>query len=135
MFEAMQLQRLLFEPALIRSPLRLLRWWASRRLMYNAVVGATGVLTLGVANVIELSFGNGWFPVPWQVIVAFGLAANVCYTAGWMVESVVERWLGRPVYGLGPALFRYGLVLSVGVTLLPVGLVAVVNILGRLLAP
>lgn len=135
MFEAMQLQRLLFEPTLIRSPLRVVQWWEGRRLVYNAVVGATGLLALGVANVIELTFGNGWFPVPWQVIVAYGLAANVCYTAGWMVENLVERWLKRPVYGLGPALFRYGLVLSVGVTLLPVGLVAVVNILGRLLAP
>ena len=70
-----------------------------------------------------------------RVFVAYGLAANVCYTAGWMVENVVERMLGRPVYGLGPAMFRYGLVLSVGITLLPVGLVAMVNVLGRLLAP
>ena len=131
----MQLQRLLFEPTLVRSPLRVVHWWESRRLMYNAVVGATGVVTLGVANVIELSFGNGWLPVPWEVIVAYGVAANVCYTAGWVVENLVERWLKRPVYALGPALFRYGLVLSIGVTLLPVALVAVVNVLGRLLAP
>lgn len=131
----MQLQRLLFEPTLLRSPLRVVQWWESRRLAYNAVVGTTGLVTLGVANAIELTFGNGWFPVPWQAIVAYGLAANVCYTAGWMVENVVERMLGRPVYGLGPAMFRYGLVLSVGITLLPVGLVAMVNVLGRLLAP
>lgn len=131
----MHLQRLLFEPTLIRSPLRIVQWWESRRLIYNASVGAAGIVTLAVANVIELSFGNGWFPVPWQVIVAYGLAANVCYSAGWIVENVVERWLGRPVYGLGPALFRYGLVLSIGITMLPVGLVAIVNVLGRLLAP
>jgi hypothetical protein len=131
----MQLQRLLFEPTLVRSPLRVMQWWERRRLTYNVVVGATGLVTLGVANAIELTFGNGWFPVPWQVIVAYGLAANVCYTAGWMVENMVERLLRRPVYGLGPAMFRYGLVLSVGITLLPVGLVAVVNLLGRLLAP
>jgi hypothetical protein len=31
----------------------------------------------------------------------------------------VERWLGRPAYGLGPALFRCGLVFSVGLTLIP----------------
>lgn len=131
----MHLQRLLFEPTLIRSPLRIVQWWESRRLIYNASVGAAGIVTLAVANAIELSFGNGWFPVPWQVIVAYGLAANVCYSAGWIVENVVERWLGRPVYGLGPALFRYGLVLSIGITMLPVGLVAIVNVLGRLLAP
>jgi hypothetical protein len=131
----MQLQRLLFEPSLTRSPLRVVQWWESRRLTYNAVVGASGLVTLGVANIIELAFGNGWFPVPWQVIVAYGIAANVCYTGGWLVENTVEAWLKRPVYGLGPALFRYGLVLSIGVTLLPAGFVAIVNILGRLLAP
>lgn len=131
----MQLQRLLFEPTLLRSPLRVVQWWESRRLAFNAVVGFSGLVTLAASNVIELTFGNGWFPVPWQVIVAYGLAANVCYTAGCVVENAVERWLGRPVYGLGPALFRYGLVLSVGVTLLPVGLVAIVNVLGRVLAP
>lgn len=130
----MQLERLLFQPTLLRSPLRVVQWWESRRLAYNAVVGTTGLVTLGVANAIELTFGNGWFPVPWEIIVAFGLAANVCYTAGWMVENLVERVLRRPVYGLGPAMFRYGLVLSVGITLLPAGLVAVVNVLGRLFA-
>ena len=86
----MQLQRLLFEPTLLRSPLRVVQWWESRRLAFNAVVGFSGLVTLAASNVIELTFGNGWFPVPWQVIVAYGLAANVCYTAGCVVENAVE---------------------------------------------
>jgi hypothetical protein len=115
----MTLTRLLFEPTLLRSPLRVVRWWESRRLAYNLIVGATGVGTLVYANALSLLVRGQWFPVPWQVVVAYGLAANVCYTAGWVAENLTERWLGRPVYGMGPALFRHALVFSIGLTLFP----------------
>ena len=140
----MQLQRLLFEPTLVRSPLRVVQWWESRRPAYNLIVGATGLGTLVYINALELALGQGWFAVPWGgqgsvaqmlAIGVYGLAANVCYTAGWVVETLAERWLKRPVYGLGPALFRYGLVFSVGLTVLPAMLITAVNILGRLFAP
>lgn len=131
----MTLTRLLFEPTLMRSPIRIVRWWESRRLAYNVIVGATGLGTLVYANGLELLLRQGWLPIPWQAIVAYGVAANACYTLGWFVENVVERWLGRPVYGLGPALFRHGVVFSVGLTLLPAVLVTLVNVAGRLFAP
>ena len=70
--------------------------------------------------------------MPWQVIVAYGVAANVCYTFGWLTENLVERWLKRPVYGLGPALFRHGLVFSLGLTVFPALLVTVMAIGGLL---
>ena len=139
----MQLQRLLFEPTLVRSPLRVVAWWERRRLAFNVIVGATGVATLAYVNGLELLLGQGWLtPLTGPGsgarllgIAAYGLAANACYTLGWMVENVVERWLGRPVYGLGPALFRHGLVFSVGLTALPALLITAVNVLGRLFAP
>jgi hypothetical protein len=128
----MTLTRLLFEPTLMRSPLRIVSWWERRRPMYNLLVGAAGLGSLVWANGLELALGHGWLPVPWQGIVAYGALANVCYTFGWAVENVVERWLGRPVYGLGPALFRHGLVFSVGLTLLPAVLVTLANVAGWL---
>src|SRR5687768_12894783 len=114
----MQLQKLLFEPALVRSPLRVIQWWESRRVTYNVIVGASGIATLVYINALELVLGQGWLTPPsgreaavWTVTVAaYGAVANVCYTMGWVVENLVERWLGRPIYGLGPALFRHGLV-------------------------
>lgn len=115
----MTLQRLLFEPTLLRSPLRVVQWWESRRPVYNFVVGATGVGTLVYVNVLSLLVKSEWFAVPWQLIVAYGIAANVCFSTGWIIETVAERWLKRPLYGLGPALFRHGLVFSVGLTLFP----------------
>jgi hypothetical protein len=124
------LTRLLFEPTLLRSPLRVVQWWERRRPAYNLIVGSLGVGTLVYANALSLMVTGDWFRVPWQAIVAYGVAANVCYTLGWGVENLVERWLKRPVYGLGPALFRHGLVFSIGLTVLPAVFVTVMAIGG-----
>ncbi len=58
--------------------------------------------------------------VPLRAIVAYGVLANTCYSTGRAVETVLQKWLGRETYGLGPALDRHGFVFSVGLTLLPV---------------
>lgn len=139
----MQLQRLLFEPTLVRSPLRVVQWWERRRLSYNLIVGGTGVAVLVYVNALEVLLGQGMFmPKAGHsgidalvAIGAYGVAANVCYTFGWVVENVVERWLKRPIYGLGPALFRHGLVFSVGITLIPAAVITFANIAGRIFGP
>ena len=131
----MNLTKLLFEPTLVRSPLRVVQWWESRRLMYNAIVGGVGLFTLTYMYLLErFLFDPGPFELANFAIgaLAYGLAANVCYTAGWIVENLVERWMKRPVYGLGPALFRHGLVFSIGLTLLPVAVITVAAIGGLL---
>ena len=139
-FPSMQLQKLLFEPTLVRSPARVIQWWEKRRLSYNLIVGATGALTLVYANGLELLLGHGMLiprpgpdgPQQVMAIVAYGILANVGYTGGWIVENLVERWLQRPVYGLGPALFRHGLVFSIGLTLIPAVVITIANIGGLL---
>ena len=136
----MQLQRLLFEPTLVRSPLRVVQWWESRRLTYNVIVGATGLGTLIYVNALELLLGQGWLTpltgsgaaMRVMTIVGYAVAANVLYTMGWVVENLAERWLKKPVYGLGPALFRHGLVFSIGLTLMPAVAITAVNVLGRI---
>jgi len=115
----MSLQQLLFEPTLLRSPLRIVAWWERRRPVFNLAVGATGVASIVYTNGLSLAVRGQLALPPWQLIVAYGLAANVCFTLGWVTENVVERWLKRPVYGLGPAMFRHGMVFSIGLTLFP----------------
>jgi hypothetical protein len=110
------------EPTLRRSPLAVLRWWESRRLTYNAVVGATGLFTLLVLHLVFFRLEFLLNPRPWLGALAYGVAANLCYSLGAPTEILLERWLGRRAYGLGPALFRHGLVYSVGLTLFPVAL-------------
>jgi hypothetical protein len=128
----MTLTKLLFEPTLVRSPLSVIRWWESRRPLYNLAVGVTGLGVLGYSVGLELLLGNGLLEFPLIGVVAYGIAANVCYTLGPAAEMTIERFLRRPVYGLGPALFRYGLVFSLGLTLLPAAMITVVNIAGAI---
>lgn len=128
----MTLQKLLFEPTLVRSAPRVVQWWESRRLAYNAIVGVTGVGTLAYSSVVSYLARGQWVVAPLQLIVVYGVAANVCYTLGWVSEIVIERWLQRPVFGLGPALFRHGLVFSIGLTLFPAAVVTFFAVAGQL---
>ena len=97
-------------------------WWESRRPIYNAAVGATGLVTLGVVNV-TFALPPSPEPVPWLVNVGaalvYGVAVNVCYSAGWAAELGLRRWIDDDSGALGAALFRYGFAFSIGLTLLP----------------
>jgi hypothetical protein len=127
------LVRVLFpDPSLVRTPRRLLRWWESKRLTYNLVVGGAGLVTLGVLDTVARLIGvSPQSAVPWRLVVVYGVLANVCYTAGWAAETLLQRWLRRDTYGLGPALFRHGLVFSVGLTLFPAVMAPTLWLLAR----
>jgi hypothetical protein len=129
----MTLERLLFEPTLVRSPGRVVQWWESRRPVYNAIVGTVGLGTFAYASLVSWIARGDWMVAPWQIVVAYGVAANLFYTLGWAAEIGAERWLKRPVYGLGPALFRHGLVFSIGLTIFPAALVTIAAIAGAIL--
>ena len=123
------------EPTLQRTPLSVLGWWESRRLTYNAIVGGTGAITL-LGLWVASGFEFFLTPFPWIGAAAYGIAANVCYSLGAPVEILLQRWLKRDTYGLGPALFRHGLVYSVGLTLFPLalaGLAVIARIVATLL--
>ena len=114
------------EPTLQRSPAAILRWWESRRLTYNAIVGAAGLVTLSVLQVaVFLPYHMGPTQLPWLGVLAYGVAANLCYSLGPLAEVTIERWLGRQVYEAGPAIWRHGLIFSIGLTLFPIAMAAI----------
>jgi len=121
------LTEFLFPAPARRSVGGIIRWWESRRLAYNVMVGGAGLVSLGVVNVIALLPPRLPFHplVPWQGIVAFGVLANVCYLLGPLVEVTVDRLWGRQILPVGPALFRMGLTFSVGLALLPILLMVI----------
>jgi hypothetical protein len=52
----------------------------------------------------------------------YGVCANICYSFGFAIEALFERLWGQDVAPVGPTLFRHGLVFSVGLTLVPIGI-------------
>lgn len=114
-------------PDLRRTPLSALRWWESRRLLFNKVVGATGLATLASISlflVLPPHTMGGPHPLAMLAMAAaYAVAANACYTLGWLLELAARAMWGRRAPDIGPLLFRQGLIFSVGLTLLPVLLV------------
>jgi hypothetical protein len=117
------LARLLFPaPAIRRSPAVIFGWWEDRRPVYNLIVGATGLVTLGAVELLNYLPPHDPNPIPWAIgVVVYGIAANVCYTFGSVAEALLARLFGDELLPVGPTLFRHGLVFSVGLTLLPIG--------------
>jgi hypothetical protein len=108
-------------PAIRRTPLGILTWWESRRLIYNAIVGATGLVTLGITGAISLiPPGLPGVRPPLLAILAYGVLANICYTFGPFVEIALQKIWKNRVLPVGPSLFRQGLAFSVGLTALPI---------------
>jgi hypothetical protein len=116
-------------PDLRRTPLSSLRWWESRRLLFNKVVGSAGLVTLaGVSLLFSLppALAEGPNLVGLAVgAMVYGIAANACYTLGWFAEQLARAVWGREAPEVGPLLFRQGLIFSVGLTLLPLLLASV----------
>jgi len=112
-------------------------WWESRRPLYNAVVGATGLVTL--SGLLALAALPGGMSGPGSLldlvvpVMVYGLAANICYTAGWGLEVLARLVWKERAPRIGPFLFREGLFFSIGLTLLPLGL-GVIATVGHLVS-
>jgi len=126
-------------------------WWEARRVAFNLIVGATGVITSVLVLLIAWA-SERWLGIPIGLpdppvlvilaVIAFGAAANICYAGGWVVELIVRRTWPGDSERVGVISFALGIVVAVVVTLVPVvivgsaaGIVAVGQWLGYGMAP
>ena len=117
------LARLLFPvPDVRRSTTTLFKWWETRRITYNLIVGGTGLVTLGVVGALSWLAPHLRLGVPLAAVLAYGVLANLCYTFGFALEALLQRIWGNDVAPIGPALWRHGLTFSIGLTLFPAGI-------------
>jgi hypothetical protein len=121
------LTRILFPaPAEVRNTAGIFKWWESRRLTFNVAVGAAGLVTLTAINLIAvlppLSMKVGVF---WPGVLVYAVLANMFYSLGFLTEAAMQRAWHEETPRVGPALFRQGLVFSVGLTLLPIALMGI----------
>jgi hypothetical protein len=105
------------EPA-ERRPGAIVRWWESRRLPFNLIVGGSGLISLGlVALASSIPPNPHGFIFSWAPVVVYGVLANICFSLGPATELALEKLWGRRVLPTGPVLFRSGVMFSVGLTL------------------
>jgi hypothetical protein len=102
----------------------IIRWWESRRIRFNIFVGSAGLISIVlvlVAGSAAVKPGTD-FVEPLGLIlfpVVFGIASNLCYTAGWIIDIVLFCSAPRL------RLFRTGLIASTALASQP-GLWAVI---------
>jgi hypothetical protein len=110
-----------------RTPSEVIGWWEARRLPFNAAVGGAGIVTLSAAHLLAALPPHS-HPLPFLPSLAvagiYGILANVCYTGGWMAELLIRKHGDESLEPVGPTLFRYGFVFSVGLTLFPIAIAA-----------
>ena len=116
-------------------------WWEVRRIPYNVVVGLVGTFSL-VATFFLIVASDalepgeaaidplGLFLLP----LLGGIFFNVCYTAGWVFEVLVRSASGADNRFLGPILLTGGLLLSLGIVMVPAVLWAMHDVVAWLTA-
>ena len=108
------------------SGAQVVAWWETRRLPYNLLVGVCGVTSL-IVFFLAIAASGALQPgedavEPLGLLAAFILApiaANVCYTLGWLVELIVRRLRPKLTPAFGPALFAIGLTFSCFIVSIP----------------
>jgi hypothetical protein len=88
------------EVARVSSRGDIIRWWEARRFSFNAIVG-----TVGVASWLLVMFAGSAavkpgvdFEEPLVMLLGpftYAALANVCYTFGWVVDTIFYRGTPR----------------------------------------
>jgi hypothetical protein len=98
---------------------QIIRWWEAKRWYYNLIMFVTGMLCVIVALLIT---GKGLNLKDMRslmlFIIFYGVAANVLYSAGWVIEILARKNLkDTGIKKIGPLFFITGTTISVLLTL------------------
>lgn len=126
----------------LRSAWEVIAWWEARRVPFNLMVGATGLVTgaiiLFAALLAETYLGEA-VGLPYPPILAvfaivfYAIMANICFALGWAVELLVSRIWGEQAQSFGPISFTLGILFSIALTLAPAALITGVVLVRMLL--
>jgi hypothetical protein len=104
---------------------RVIVWWEVRRIPFNVIIGAYGLLCLAVFFWAITTSGHlkpGEDAVEPLALLAAPFGINALYTLGWLVE-VPSRFLVRRLSPrFGPVLLALGLALGLFLISIPAGL-------------
>jgi hypothetical protein len=114
----------------------IIAWWESRRISYNLIVGAAGIVSVIVILLTEFvtehvigeaidAQGSPIFEI--VAVIFYAIIANICFTGGWILELLSRRIWGTRAEAFGEIAFTWGTLCSVLVTLVPAALTVVVE--------
>ena len=107
-----------------RNRLQIICWWEIRRILYNLIVLAAGILSMAIMHaLVNLEPGED-LQEP-LAIIGFGILCNLGYTLGWFTEIFSDK---SKKYG--PKMFRIGLYFTLFWVFLP-ALLHIVFWIGR----
>jgi hypothetical protein len=112
----------------VKHPWDTVVWWEIRRIPYNLILLAVGIVSLFVVGTLEshlVKSGEDEFE-PSLGIVFYALTANLFYTVGWMAELSGFWGSAARAARIRPKVFRLGLTFSAVLTLLPAILFTVI---------
>lgn len=102
----------------MQIPWEAIRWWELRRLVYNLILLVVGCLSMALlyftAPDITIASAPGI-----AGIVLYGLAANICYTIGWITEWAWSSGNTDLTRSARSRIYNAGLILSVFLTAAP----------------
>lgn len=104
------------------SWLGIVAWWEIRRVPYNLIVGAIGIISLFLFFVfISLSheLKPGEDAIEPMALFMAPIAVNICFTSGWIVELLLNAVRSKGSSPVGPILLKLGVVFSVVIALVP----------------
>jgi hypothetical protein len=118
------LKRFLMVPLNPSSIHEIVGWWEIRRIPYNLIIGGAGFVSL----LLMLGFGSqvvapGEDVIEPMALFFFGplilIGANVCYTAGWVLESIPFKNYNGVIFPAYRWTFLAGILFSVGLLMVP----------------
>ena len=108
----------------MKRPWDAIAWWEIRRVPFNLLVLVAGALSGFTIELIGSRFVAPGEDVvePFAIVfwvIAYAVSANICYSLGWVTELLWSWGDTTRTEALRPRIFRWGMIFSVAVTLLP----------------
>lgn len=108
----------------MKRPWDAIAWWEKRRILFNIVVLVSGILSGLAIEIIGDRFASPGEDVEEPIgiviaVVAYAIAANLCYSLGWITELLWSGGDTARTEAFRPRIFRLGMIISIVLTLLP----------------
>ncbi len=96
-------------------------WWEIRRIPFNLFVLVMGLVSGLISAFVgsHLFRSDADFGSPFLGAIAYVVAANLCYTLGWITEIMWAWGDTSRTEKMRHKIFAFGLIFSASVTLLP----------------